>query len=400
MPAKKSKPNKSAFVRALPANMSAKDVVAKAEAAGFTIREAYVAQIRYLSKPKKARRSSRKATENGSPAHAKGVSKAATYPRHTMDKCIRLPKVIFEQNAGKPCSREQIAKFLGIGLSGELNTEVSSATKYGFLEAGSDTNQKPTDLAKRILRPQSETDSVNGYRDAMVRAPQIGDVYQHYRGEFLPERVFFENALVENFRVPREKVVEFIEIFMADAKTAAVLLEEDKGRQRLVDVGAAAAITPSSLQKATKAANVTTGDTCFVMMPFSDPLGKHYELIYKPAIVRAGLTPVRADSDIFGTGKIIDQILSGILAAKVLVAELTGRNPNVFYELGLAHALKKPVVLISADEQDVPFDVRHIRVIGYEKEDPFWGEKLIAKVAENIVNALQNPAEAILALPG
>ena len=43
-----------------------------------------------------------------------------------------------------------------------------------------------------------------------------------------------------------------------------------------------------------------------------------------------------------------------------LLRELTGPNPNVFYELGLAHALKKPVVLVSADENDIPFDLRHL----------------------------------------
>jgi hypothetical protein len=108
---------------------------------------------------------------------------------------------------------------------------------------------------------------------------------------------------------------------------------------------------------------------------------------------------VRADSEIFGTGKIIDQIMIGMSNAKVLVAELTGRNPNVFYELGVAHALKKPVVLVTADEQDIPFDVRHIRVMTYDKNDPFWGEKLITKVSENVVSAIKNPAEAILVLP-
>ena len=60
----------------------------------------------------------------------------------------------------------------------------------------------------------------------------------------------------------------------------------------------------------------------------------------------------------------------------MLVAELTSRNPNVLYELGLAHALKKPVVLISSNEHDIPFDVRHIRVIYYNMNDPFWGSKL------------------------
>jgi hypothetical protein len=75
------------------------------------------------------------------------------------------------------------------------------------------------------------------------------------------------------------------------------------------------------------------------------------------------------------------------------------RNPNVFYELGLAHALKKPVVLISSHEKDVPFDVRHIRVIYYDKDDPFWGQKLIAKVSENIQSAITNPEEAIFKSP-
>jgi hypothetical protein len=71
--------------------------------------------------------------------------------------------------------------------------------------------------------------------------------------------------------------------------------------------------------------------------------------VYQPAIDRAKLKSVRADAEIFGTGKIIDQIWNGIHAARVLVAELTGRNPNVLYELGLAHALRKPVVLVSSN---------------------------------------------------
>ncbi|HEY6374486.1 MAG TPA: hypothetical protein VIX90_03060 [Edaphobacter sp.] len=107
------------------------------------------------------------------------------------------------------------------------------------------------------------------------------------------------------------------------------------------------------------------------------------------------MKPIRADADIFGTGKIIDQIWRGINAAKVLVAELTTRNANVLYELGLAHALKKPVVLVSSNQPDVPFDLKHIRVIYYDVTDPFWGTKLIDKIAENIVSAINNPEEAI-----
>ena len=140
---------------------------------------------------------------------------------------------------------------------------------------------------------------------------------------------------------------------------------------------------------------VKAGENCFVMQPFAPPHGDYYEKIFKPAIEKTGLQLVRADAEIFGTGKIIDQVWRGINAAKVLVAELTTRNPNVFYELGLAHALNKPVVLVSSNEPDVPFDLQHIRFIYYDVTDPFWGAKLIEKVAENILSALTNPEEAI-----
>jgi hypothetical protein len=148
-----------------------------------------------------------------------------------------------------------------------------------------------------------------------------------------------------------------------------------------------------------KSVTVKSSDTCFVMMPFTVPLGGYYGKIYKPAIEKAGLTPVRADTEIFGTGKIIDQIWGGINKARVLVAEMTNRNPNVFYELGLAHALEKPVVLVSSNEADVPFDLQHIRVIYYDVNDPFWGSKLIDKISENILSALDNPEEAIFKRP-
>jgi hypothetical protein len=68
----------------------------------------------------------------------------------------------------------------------------------------------------------------------------------------------------------------------------------------------------------------------------------------------------------------------------------------VFYELGLAHALLKPVVLVSSNQEDVPFDLQHIRVIYYDMRDPFWGDKLIAKVSENVLSAIRNPEEALL----
>jgi hypothetical protein len=276
---------------------------------------------------------------------------------------------------------------------------LSSSLKFGFLEKPAQGQVKPTELAKRIIRPQSDEDELKGLREAILNAPVISDVYKHYRGENLPDRKFFENTLVDTFKIPSEKLTEFIDIF-TESLNKAKLIENIGDKQRILDISSERnspkVDTSLEFKKLSKAASVSASDTCFVMMPFAAPLGQYYRKIYEPAIEKSGLKAVRADDDLFGTGKIIDQIWTGITSAKVLIAELTSRNPNVYYELGLAHALKKPVVLVCSNEQDVPFDLKHIRVIYYDMYDPFWGEKLIEKVAENILSAIANPSETVL----
>lgn len=338
---------------------------------------------------------------------AKKVAKASTsksgtsnYPRHTLEKALRIPGAMLAQNAGKETSDATAAGYLGItNPTGPFLLEVSSASKYGLLERPETKKLKLTDLALKILKPQNPDDEINGLREAILKAPVISEVYKHYRGENLPDRVFFENTLNASFGIPTDRVTEFIEIF-TDSLTKAKLIEVSGDKQRIVNISSERnspiVDTSTEFRKLSKAASITAADTCFVMMPFAPPLGDYFGKIYEPAITKAGLKAMRADDDIFGTGKIIDQIWNGIHSAKVLIAELTNRNPNVYYELGLAHALKKPVVLVCSNEQDVPFDLKHIRVIYYDMHDPFWGEKLIDKVAENILSAISNPNETIL----
>lgn len=325
-----------------------------------------------------------------------------SFPRHPVEKALRIPKAILDQNAGRPCSTAEAAAFLGTKAHGPFRLELSSATKFGLMERPEAGTVEPSALAKQILRPQKPEDAQDGYRKAILQAPVISDVYKHYRGENLPDDQFLKNTVVDNYNVPAEKFDEFRTVFLGSLETAG-LLSKHGDKIRILDLSAPDAIPAEQksdrIKKLEKAANVSPTDSCFVVQPFAAPLGSYYEKIYKPAIEKAGLTPVRADADIFGTGKIMDQVWTGINAAKVLVAELTSRNPNVFYELGLAHALRKPVVLISSNEEDVPFDLHHIRVIYYDVTDPFWGTKLLEKVAENILSAIQNPEEAIFKGP-
>jgi hypothetical protein len=353
--------------------------------------------------PAKKAKASKKNAKDRKKKPAKKVAKktesggTASYPRHSLSRALRIPTAILEQNAGKPCTEQEAASFAGIGLNGPFRLEISSCIKFGLLERPGPSQLAITDLARRAIRPQTPGDDIRALQEAAIKAPQISEVYQHYRGENLPEPKFFENALQDKFKLPADKTSDFIVIFEQTLETAQLIQRLDD-RVRLLDISDSA--TPSDeaarLKKLGRDIHVSSTDTCFVMMPFAPPIGGYYEKIYDPAIRKAGLSPIRADNEIFGTGKIIEQIWSGINRSRVLVAELTGRNPNVFYELGLAHALQKPVVLIASSEQDVPFDLRHIRVIYYDMTDPFWGQKLADKVSENILSALKNPDEAIL----
>lgn len=321
----------------------------------------------------------------------------AKYPRHSLEKVLRIPRAILEQNAGKACTDKDAAGYIGIAVGGPYRLEISSASKFGLLERPEQGKVSITDLSKKILRPQDDKSELDGLREAVLKAPDISDVYKHYRGENLPDIKFFNNALVETFKIPLDKIDEFKLIFFETLEKAQ-LVEDHDGKRRVIDFTTGNdtdADRSERLKKLGKAIKVDPTDSCFVMMPFVKPYGDYYSSVYKPAIEKAGLKPVRADSEIFGAGKVMEQIWSGIKSARILVAELTTKNPNVFYELGLAHALKKPVVLVSSNEQDVPFDLHHIRVIYYDLADPFWGNKLIEKVAENIISALSNPEEAI-----
>lgn len=100
-------------------------------------------------------------------------------------------------------------------------------------------------------------------------------------------------------------------------------------------------------------------------MPFSDKLQPLYEDHVASVIRKAGLRCERAD-EIHGTSLITHDIWEYVNRARFLVAELTDRNPNVFYELGLAHAISKDVILLTQSMDSVPFDLKALRCICYD----------------------------------
>ena len=93
---------------------------------------------------------------------------------------------------------------------------------------------------------------------------------------------------------------------------------------------------------------------------------------------------------------IVNDIWTYTQKSKIVLAELSGKNPNVFYELGLAHALAKPAILLTESIDDVPFDLRALRILEYNKNDPQWGNTLQEKITNAIKEVIQSPLQSVL----
>ncbi len=103
----------------------------------------------------------------------------------------------------------------------------------------------------------------------------------------------------------------------------------------------------------------------FVGMPFEEPFNTMYREVIQPEGERLGLDVIRVD-EISGPGIIFEDIKREISESKVVIAEITAPNQNVFYELGYAHALNKPTILLARRGRELPFDIRSYRVIFYD----------------------------------
>jgi len=135
----------------------------------------------------------------------------------------------------------------------------------------------------------------------------------------------------------------------------------------------------------------------FVLMPFAPEFNEVYEKGIKPAWESKDvkLRCVRAD-ELFHTRDIMCQICQNIQKARFVVADMTGRNPNVFYELGLAHAFAKEAILITQSTDDVPVDLRLMRFIRYKQDATGLGKLAVdlRKTARGLLAQAKRPRPA------
>ncbi|HIE27835.1 TPA: hypothetical protein EYP66_11160 [Candidatus Poribacteria bacterium] len=108
---------------------------------------------------------------------------------------------------------------------------------------------------------------------------------------------------------------------------------------------------------------------CFVIMSLSPESDSIYQVAIKSTVEALGMKCVRID-DIYECQPIVTTILSTLQKAELVIVDITQKDPNVFYELGLAHATKDSVIIISQTPEDIPFDLKLMRLIVYDNTAP------------------------------
>jgi len=323
-----------------------------------------------------------------------------TFPKNTLEDTIRVARAIEDKNAGKPMRADMLVRAVGYHQVSDWRFRdlLKAANMYGLTDGTPSSTVSLRPVGQDIVAPSTAAQRQKALLEAFRSVEVFKNVEQHYSGKKIPDDEYFENALTRDFGIPRDRLATFIQIFTDNLKF--LNLFDARRVQTATTDGTPDQVTDTAPVESAAPASASSSrvreflDTCFVMMPFGEWFDRYYQEIYAPAIKEAGFEPVRAD-ELFTTGSVVEQVWEQVQKSRVLLADLTDRNANVFYELGLAHAAIKPVVLTAARLDDVPFDLRHLRVIVYDTREPSWDAKLRKHIAEHLKSAKAEPNKSI-----
>lgn len=347
------------------------------------------------AKTKRARKRKTSAEES-----AETSSKGAkwTFPKSTLEDAIKVAQAIEEKNGGNPMRASDLVKAVGFNEVKDWRFQdiLRSANQYGLVAGtGATATISLENTGRDIVAPSSASQRQHALVVAFRNVEPFQKVQDYYKGKRLPEDEFFLNTLNREFEIPRDRLQKFAEVFQENLKYLNAFVSETPSDTSDTEVGDDA----TERHRINRAVSSTPRsreflNSCFVMMPFGEWFDKYYQDIYVPAIREAGFEPVRAD-ELFTTGNVVEQIWEQIVKAKVLLADLSEKNANVFYELGLAHAASKPVIFVTRTIDDIPFDLRHLRIISYDVREPRWADLLGSRISDYLKNALKEPEKSI-----
>jgi hypothetical protein len=350
---------------------------------------------RRKSKAKKAKPSKR---AGKSPGPAKGTT-TPPFPRSTIETALALPEAIQEHAAGQKIRR--LTLFEKMGKSPESSGSrmmITNSNRYG-LTTGSYQAEfiELTPLGQRASSPDATAaDRQTARFEAGIKGIEpFNALYEAYKGKRLPSPEVMRDALAEA-AVDEAHRKECVDLFLENAKYLG-LLRTIAGAQRLAPIEQVIESTPlveiadGAPQELQPKASVSRSErprrnytsVCFVIAPIGEEgtePRKHSDMVLESLVERAlegqGLEVIRADK-IGDPGMISAQVVEHLLNARLVIADLSFHNPNVFYELAIRHMVGLPTVHLIRKSDPVPFDLKDFRTIHIDTTDKY---ELVAKL--------------------
>ncbi len=267
-----------------------------------------------------------------------------SFPKNTLEDAIAIPKAIEDKYGGNPTKADLVAKAVGYNKPDWRFLDLlKSSYLYGLVSGtGATATVALERIGQDLVAPGLPEDRKKALLEAFRNVEEFRKVHEFYGNKRIPEDEYFINTLTRQFNIPRDRAEVFAKAFRANiAFLKSFNIQTTTTATESADTpshGPDDAVTAAPGNRERRQRDFL--DTCFVMMPFGSWFDRYYQEIYVPAIKDAGLDPVRAD-ELFSTGSVVEQIWDQVTKAKVLMADLTGKNANVFYELGLAHAAQE-----------------------------------------------------------
>lgn len=348
-----------------------------------------------------------------SPAPTRSRRQRRPFPQTSFDEALFLGRAIHEHGAGQPIRRLTLFEALERSPdSGPTRKLITASSQYGITKGAYNADTLSlTQLGATASDPTaaSGTQLAAKAELAIIGIAPFKAIYEQYKDSRVPAPAVLRDA-AKTAKVSEDEADECVETFLANARglnlirniggsehliaiEAAVDEVTTEGghglakptRQRIVTDGATAAdsgvLAETSEPRRSEARNplaaVTTDldKVCFVLSPIGEEgseYRKHADLVLssliEPALAQLDLKAVRADK-ISVPGMITGQIMEHIARAKLVIADLSYGNPNVYYELALRHAVRKPFVQLIRTADKLPFDVGQYRTVTIDMTD-------------------------------
>lgn len=350
--------------------------------------------------------------------------RTALFPAAPFEEALTLANAIQKHAAGQKVRRltlfDQMGKSPDSGTSRQL---IVNSNKYG-LTKGSYTAEHLELTPDGKVATASEIPPRNRlnvrFKLAIEKIQPFKALYDAQKGNRLPATSILEDVAKEQ-GVPDSDAKECVETFIVNAKFLGVL-KPIAGAERIIPVEQALEELPSTLAEdergalassdalAPEGAPAPTIDAhkweqiCFYLSPIGEEGSEHRHhadlflgSVVEPALEEFDLRVVRADK-IGKPGMITAQIIEYVLKSRLVIADLSYHNPNVFYELCLRHVCRLPTVQIIRRADKIPFDLDQFRTIQLDTTNIFTMvpnlQTYKAEIATQVRMALKDPDSA------